>query len=103
MTKSISAIVPVRCLDSQIQNKNILPFANKNLLTYKISQLLSVPEISSIIVSSDSDEYLDYARSAGVQAVKRPAELASINACFSDFVKYIAGLVCDEQDRKSVV
>lgn len=96
MNNSITALIPVRSLDSQIPNKNILPFARKNLLTHKIDQLLSVPAISSIVVSSDSDEYLDYALSAGVTAVKRPSEYSGLDASFTDFIQYASTIVQDE-------
>jgi len=93
MSNTITAVIPARASDSRIANKNILPFARKNLLTYKIDQLISVPAISSIIVSSDSDEYLDYASSAGVTPVKRPSELSGIDASFADFVRYTTTIV----------
>lgn len=96
MSNSITAVIPARSSDSRIPNKNILPFARKNLLTNKIEQLLSVPAISSIIVSSDSDEYLDYASSAGVTAVKRPSELSGLDASFADFVRYTTTIVKDQ-------
>ena len=96
MNKSITAIIPARASDSMVSNKNILPFARKNLLTHKIDQLLLVPTINSIIVSSDSDEYLDYASSAGAIAVKRPSELSALDTCFSDFVKYISTIIEDQ-------
>ena len=96
MSKSISAVIPARGSDSTIPNKNILPFANKNLLTHKIGQLLTVPYIKTVIVSSDSDEFLDYASSAGALAVKRPREHSSLDSCFSEFVRYIVSIVRDK-------
>lgn len=96
MNNSITALIPARACDSRIPNKNILPFAGKNLLTNKIDQLLAVPAISSIIVSSDSDEYLDYASSAGVIPVRRPSELSGLDASFSDFVRYTTSIVKDQ-------
>jgi CMP-N-acetylneuraminic acid synthetase len=96
MNQSITAVIPARASDSNIPNKNILPFALKNLLTHKIGQLLSVPSIKTIIVSSDSDEYLDYASSAGAVAVKRPPELSSLDTCFSELVAYILTIAKDQ-------
>ena len=96
MTNSVTAIIPVRAADSEIPNKNILPFAGKNLLTHKIDQLCAVSALSSIIVSSDSDEYLDYASSAGVTPVKRPIKLSALDASFSDFVQYTTTIVKDQ-------
>ena len=95
MNNSITAFIPVRASDSKIPNKNILPFARKNLLSHKIDQLLAVPAISSIVVSSDSDEYLDYASSAGVTAVKRPSEYSGLDASFTEFIRYTSTIVQD--------
>lgn len=96
MNKYVTALIPARASDSIIPNKNVLAFAHKNLLTYKIEQLLSVPYIKRVIVSSDSDEYLDYACSAGAVAVKRPPEYSSLDCSFSEFVEYVLSIIKDE-------
>jgi CMP-N-acetylneuraminic acid synthetase len=57
-----TAIIPVRASSRRLPNKNIMPFGGKNLLTYKIEQLLKVDEVENIIVSSDSDEMLEMAK-----------------------------------------
>jgi N-acylneuraminate cytidylyltransferase len=92
---SVTAVVPARLLDSTIPNKNILPFANSNLLIHKLQQLLGVSRITNIIVSSDSEEILNHARSLGVQAILRPAVFSASDTNFSDFVDYIADLCPD--------
>jgi len=67
----ITAIIPVRKGSERCSNKNIRLFGNTNLIKKKIECLKLVPEIDEIIVSSDSDEYLDLAESLGVKAHKR--------------------------------
>ncbi|MHB9292289.1 hypothetical protein Holit_01385 [Hollandina sp. SP2] len=42
-----TAIIPVRKGSRRLLNKNVMPFAGKNLLTYKITQLKTVNEIDS--------------------------------------------------------
>ena len=66
MTKTITAIIPVKANSSRLPGKNILPFGNSNLLVHKIEQLKQVEEITDIIVSSDSDIMLEMAENAGV-------------------------------------
>jgi N-acylneuraminate cytidylyltransferase len=69
-----TAIIPVRAGSRRLKNKNILPFADGNLLTYKISQLRKVCSIDAIVVSSDSDEMLQMANDCGVKTHKQAAE-----------------------------
>jgi len=70
----ITAVIPVRAGSRRLKNKNILPFADGNLLTYKIGQLKTVSSIDVIVVSSDSDEMLQMARNLGVKTHKRDIE-----------------------------
>lgn len=57
----VTAVIPVRAGSRRLKNKNILPFGESNLLVHKIRQLKKVPEINSIVVSSDSKEMLNMA------------------------------------------
>ena len=63
--RQITAIIPVRAGSTRLKNKNIAPFAGTNLLVNKINQLKQVKEITSIVVSSDSDVMLAMAKAAG--------------------------------------
>lgn len=56
--QTITAVIPVRAGSKRLPNKNILPFGNTNLLVHKIRQLLQVPFLDFIMVSSDSEEML---------------------------------------------
>jgi N-acylneuraminate cytidylyltransferase len=69
-----TVVIPVRKGSRRLKNKNIMPFASGNLLTYKIKQLQSVQEIENIVVSSDSDEMLEMAQELGVNIHKRAEE-----------------------------
>jgi CMP-N-acetylneuraminic acid synthetase len=90
MTKSLAAIIPARLDDAIIPGKNLLPFGSSTLLEYKIETLMNVPLIDTIIVSSDSDIYLDVASRLGAVVDKRPSIHSSTTSDFSDFVEYIA-------------
>lgn len=73
---SITAVIPVRAGSKRLPNKNILPFGNSNLLVHKIRQLKQVKNIDSIVVSSDSVEMLEMAKTEGVLIHKRAIEYA---------------------------
>ena len=85
----ITAIVPVKKESGRLNNKNILPFGDSNLLTYKIRQLKETPRINNIIVSSDSDLMLEMAAKDGAVPLKRPKEFADESRPFSDFIDYL--------------
>lgn len=70
----LTAIIPVREGSRRLKNKNIAPFAGTNLLINKINQLKQVKEISTIVVSSDSDTMLAMAKTQGVMTHKRAVE-----------------------------
>jgi N-acylneuraminate cytidylyltransferase len=69
-----TAIIPVRAGSRRFKNKNIMPFTDGNLLTYKTSQLKLVKSIETIVVSSDSEEMLQMAKSHGIKTHKRVEE-----------------------------
>lgn len=69
-----TAVIPVRKGSRRLKNKNIAPFANSNLLQYKIEQLKKVEKITKILVSSDSDEMLTMAQESGAKIHKRAEE-----------------------------
>lgn len=92
----ITAVIPVKKNSSRLKNKNILPFGSATLLEHKIAQLQRVDVVSRILVSSDSDEMLDKAHDMGVDALKRPDNLADESRPLTDFFNYIASLIQDE-------
>lgn len=96
MEKTITAIVPVKGNSSRLPNKNILPFGGSNLLLYKIEQLKKVKGITNIIVSSDSDQMLQMAEYAGVQAWKRPQKYADESVPFGRFLDYLCEVLPNE-------
>lgn len=93
MSKLISAIIPVKGNSTRLPNKNILPFADSNLLQHKIEQLKQVEGLHEIIVSSDSDEMLKIAEDAGIKAIKRPTQYADESVPFGMFLEYVCDIV----------
>lgn len=87
----LTAVIPVRAGSRRLKNKNIAPFAGTNLLLNKIEQLKKVPEISKIVVTSDSDIMLDMAKNAGVLTHKRAPEYCDESTkTFGEVVKHVA-------------
>lgn len=96
MSKTITAVIPVKQHSSRLPGKNILPFGNSNLLLHKIEQLKQVKGLTDIIVSSDSDEMLGMAEKAGVIALKRPIEYANESVPFGEFLDYLCRVLPNE-------
>lgn len=70
----ITAIIPVRAGSRRLKNKNIAPFAGTTLLEHKIEMLKRVPEVTHIVVSSDSELMLEMAQNHGADIHRRPLE-----------------------------
>jgi CMP-N-acetylneuraminic acid synthetase len=88
---TITAVIPVREGSRRLKNKNIAPFAGKNLLTYKIAQLKEVSEIERIVVTSDSDLMLSLATQANVSTHKRAPEYCDEKSKpFGEVVRHVA-------------
>ncbi|OOF35581.1 cytidylyltransferase domain-containing protein [Rodentibacter heidelbergensis] len=78
------AIITARSGSKGLPNKNVL-FANgKPVIAYSIEAALESREFEKIIVSTDSQEYIDLLSHYPIEFVKRSAELASDKA--SSFV-----------------
>ena len=72
MNKSVVAFIPARSGSSRIPDKNIKDFCGHPLIAYTINQAIQSKIFSSVIVSSDSKEYLDIAQKYGAQVIRRP-------------------------------
>lgn len=93
MSKTITAVIPVKGNSTRLPNKNILPFGNSNLLQHKIEQLKQVEGLHEIIVSSDSDEMLAIGEKCGVKAIKRPEQYANESVPFGMFLEYLCDII----------
>jgi CMP-N-acetylneuraminic acid synthetase len=76
MTK-IVALVPMRHHSQRVPGKNYRVLAGKPLFQHIIETLLAVPEISEIVVDTDSDPVMDGLREhfPQVQIINRPEHL----------------------------
>jgi len=75
--KKIVALVPMRHHSQRVPGKNYRVLAGKPLYQHIIETLLAVPEISAIVVDTDSDPVMDSLREhfPQVQIINRPEPL----------------------------
>lgn len=67
----IKALIPARAGSERVKLKNTRAFCGSSLLEMKITQLRTMPEVSEVIVNSESDHILSVAESAGATPHKR--------------------------------
>lgn len=92
--------IPCRSGSERVRNKNTRPFAGfeGGLLELKLRQMAAVPELESIILSSNDPVVLDYGarfakeHDARVQPLERPDELGRSSTTMDEFILYIARL-----------
>lgn len=81
MKKNNVAIIPARGGSQAIANKNIRDFAGKPLIAWTIETALTTKNIARVIVSTDSPEIAEIAKSYGAEVpFLRPKELADHNS-----------------------
>lgn len=98
--QTITAVIPARAGSRRIPNKNLAPFAGSTLLEHKIEVLKQVPEVTKILVSSDSEEMLEMAAKRGASTHVRPPEYCDEKTLpFSETVR----LVCSETDGDNIL
>lgn len=88
--KCIKALVAVRSGSTRVLNKNIRPFADKNLLQIKLEQLHRITELDGIVVNSNDAEMLNLARKLDCETVKRDPYYASNIISMSDVYRNMA-------------
>jgi len=77
----ILAVIPARGGSKGIYRKNVRLFAGKPLIAWTILQAAAVPEIDTLICSTEDDQIAEIAKSHGCSVpFKRPAALASDEA-----------------------
>jgi N-acylneuraminate cytidylyltransferase len=83
----IVAIIPARAGSKGVPNKNVRPLGGHTLLSWSIMACLKSKTIGRVIVSTDSAEYAELARSLGAEApFLRPPEISGDRATDYDFI-----------------
>ena len=73
----ILCIIPARSGSKGIKNKNIIDYNGKPLIAWSIEQAIKSKYNMKIIVSSDSDEYIEISKKYGAEApFKRPLSIS---------------------------
>jgi CMP-N,N'-diacetyllegionaminic acid synthase len=88
-TPSIVALIPARSGSKRVPGKNIHPLAGHPLIAYTISAARQSGIFSSVIVSTDSEEYAQVAREYGAEVpFLRPVEIAGDLALDIEWVEF---------------
>lgn len=87
----IVAVMPVKMNNERLPGKNTKMLGSKPLIQYQLENLLQVQEIDSVNVFCSNEELIPYLP-AGVNFVKRPAELDLPTANFSQIFDAFAKL-----------
>ena len=88
----ITAVIPIRSVSQRVKDKNLRPFADTNLMELKIKTLLQVPELTSIVVNTNSEEAISIVNksySGGVKCHRREEYYASSQCSGSEFFRHL--------------
>ena len=86
----ITAIIPARSGSKRLPNKNIKMLANKPLIFHTINSVLNHPEITRILFTTDSKEYINLVKAEYDDKLfyeHRPSEYATDNTKVYDELK----------------
>lgn len=91
---TITALVPMRHHSQRVPGKNYRPLAGKPLYQHIIETLLAVPEITTILVDTDSPPVMDGLRAhyPQVNVVERPEHLRADTLPMNEILAHDTGL-----------
>ena len=81
----ILGLIPARGGSKGIPRKNLVPVGGKPLLAWTVDAAQAASELTRVVVSTDDDEI---AAAAGVEVLRRPAELAADDTPMLDVVRH---------------
>jgi len=84
--QKVLAVIPARGGSKGLPGKNILPVQGRPLLAWTADAARAARLLDRVVVSSDADAILAAAHACGVEALRRPAELATDTATTIDVV-----------------
>ncbi len=95
MKKKITALVPMRHHSQRVPGKNFRPLDGLPLYEHILGSLLAVPEITQVLVDTDSPEITEgvKARFPSVKCVLRPEDLRADTISMNEILYYDTGLV----------
>jgi CMP-N-acetylneuraminic acid synthetase len=90
----ILALIPAREGSRRVQGKNLRPFAGSSLTEIAIKQALDIAEISTVALTTDSDELLNKFKDLPkLECIKRPAEISDDNAPAIAYVRHALAIL----------
>lgn len=90
--QSVIAIIPARLLSTRLPNKLLLPIAGKPLILWTVEQAKKAPNVSRVIVATDSEEIFRVVRAHGGEAIMTSADHQS----GSDRIAEVAETLSDD-------
>jgi CMP-N-acetylneuraminic acid synthetase len=86
----LAALVPMRHHSQRVSGKNYRPLAGKPLFYHIIETLLTVPEIETIVVDTDSEPVIDELRQhfPQVKIINRPPHLRADDVSMNNILLY---------------
>lgn len=75
--ESCVCVIPARGGSKRIKRKNLKNFCGKPILSYSLQNAQKSGIFDKILVSSDDEEILEFAKSFGVSALRRPKDLST--------------------------
>lgn len=87
---TIAALVPMRHHSQRVPGKNYRPLAGKPLFHHVISSLLACPEITQVVVDTDSQPIMDGLQQhfTTVRILERPAHLRGDTVSMNEILLY---------------
>tara|TARA_B100001057_G_C22831196_1_gene943465 strand:+ start:132 stop:797 length:666 start_codon:yes stop_codon:yes gene_type:complete len=86
----ITAIVPVKGKSERVENKNTRKFCDTNLLELKLNHLENVSNLNKIVVSSENEDILKYAKSRNFEIHKRNKYYSTSKIPMSEVYRHLA-------------
>jgi CMP-N-acetylneuraminic acid synthetase len=98
VTKPVIAFLPCRKGSERAPRKNVRPFGHfeHGLVEIKLGQLLDCPEIDHVVLSTNDDEIIEFAKtlnSSGVTVHRRAEHLSSSATSTDDLVGHARDLI----------
>lgn len=90
MSKDIVGLIPIKGSSERVPHKNLRDFCGKSLFELKLEQLSTVNGFKKIIVSSESNEVINIARSNGFEVHERDPKYSTSEVPMSDVYSFIA-------------
>jgi CMP-N,N'-diacetyllegionaminic acid synthase len=89
----VLGLIPARGGSKGIPGKNLVPLAGKPLLAWTVEAARAARSLTRVVVSTDDD---GIAATAGVEVLRRPAELAADETPMLDVIRHAAEEIpCD--------